>query len=143
MSRANETRHREWHETCKCKCRVDASVCSSKQRWNKDKWRCECKELINKGVCDKEFIWNPSNCECECDKSCDIGEYLDYENCKCRKKLVDKLVEECTETNNEVKLAKITLTENENKYKRSSCTPYIVLFLIIFAINVWIGTYFV
>ena len=32
------------------------------------------------------FIWNPSNCECECDKSCDIGEYLDYENCRCRKK---------------------------------------------------------
>ena len=26
------------------------------------------------------------NCECECDKSCDIGEYLDHENCKCRKK---------------------------------------------------------
>ena len=33
----------------------------------------------------------------ECDKSCDIHEYLDYENCKCRKKLIDKLVEECTE----------------------------------------------
>ena len=32
------------------------------------------------------------------------------------KKLVDKLVEECTETNNEVKLAKITLAENENNY---------------------------
>ena len=31
--------------------------------------------------CDKGFIWNPSNCECECDKSCDVGEYLDYENC--------------------------------------------------------------
>ena len=30
------------------------------------------------------------NFECECDKSCDIGEYLDYDNCKCRKKLVDK-----------------------------------------------------
>ena len=25
------------------------------------------------------------------------GEYLDYKNCKCRKKLVDKLVEECSE----------------------------------------------
>ena len=49
-------------------------------------------------MCDKRFIWNPSNCECACDKSCDVGEYLDYENCKCRKKLVDKLVEECTET---------------------------------------------
>ena len=30
--------------------------------------------------CEKGFIWNPSNCECEYDKSCDIGEYLGYEN---------------------------------------------------------------
>ena len=44
--------------------------------------RCECKELIDKGVCDKGHAWNPSNCEFECDKSCDFGEYLDYENCK-------------------------------------------------------------
>ena len=27
-----------------------------------------------------------SSCECECDKSFDIGEYLDYSNCKCREK---------------------------------------------------------
>ena len=38
------------------------------------------------------------------------------------KKLVNKLVEECTEANNEVKLAKITLAENEKKHKRSPCT---------------------
>ena len=50
--------------------------------------------MINKGKFEKEFILNPSNCECECDKSCDVGEYFDYKNCKCRKKLVDKLVEE-------------------------------------------------
>ena len=62
---------------------------------------------------------------------------------KCRKKLLDKLVEECTESNNEVKLAKITPAENENKHKRSSCTLCIVLFSIIFTINVGIGTYFV
>ena len=43
------------------------------------------------------MIWNPSKCECEYDKSCDAGEYLDYENCKCRKNLVYKLVEEFTE----------------------------------------------
>ena len=60
--------------------------------------------FIHKGVCDKGFVWNPNNCECECDKSCDINRYLDYENCKCRKKLVDILVEECTENIEETKL---------------------------------------
>ena len=32
MSITNETRHTEWHETCKCKCRLDASVFNTKQR---------------------------------------------------------------------------------------------------------------
>ena len=94
-------------------------------------------------MCDKGYIWNPSNCECECDKSCDVGEYLDYENCKCRKKLVDKLVDECTETVEEVKLAKITLAENENSYKCSSDTVYIVLLVVFFIINFQIVTYYV
>ena len=98
--------------------------------------------MIDKDLCNNGFIWNPSNCECECDKLCDVGEYLGYENCKCRKKLVDKLFEECTETN-EAKPAKITLSENENKHKRSSCTLHIVLFSIVFTINVGIGTYLV
>ena len=97
MSRTNETRHIKWHKTCKCKCTLDANVCNHKQRWNDDKCRCECKELIDKGMSDKGFISNPSNCECECDKSCDIGEYLYYKNCNCRKKIIDKLVEECSE----------------------------------------------
>ena len=85
MSRTNETRFIEWHETCKCKCRLDAIVCNNKQRWNKNKCRYECKELIHKGVCNKGFIWNPSNCECECDKACNFGEYLDYENVSAEK----------------------------------------------------------
>ena len=42
-SRTNETRHMKWHETCKCKCRLDASVCNNKQRWNDDKCRCKSK----------------------------------------------------------------------------------------------------
>ena len=46
-------------------------------------------KLIDKGVCDKGFICNTSSCECECDKACDVSQYLDYENCKCRKKLVE------------------------------------------------------
>ena len=110
MSRNNETRHIKWDKTYKCICRLDKIICNSKQRWNEDKCRCECKELIDKGVCDKGYVWNPSNCECECDKSCNIGEYLDYSNCK--KKLVDI---------NETKLIKVTV-ENENK---DSCRSYV------------------
>ena len=41
--RTNETRQIKWHETCKRKFRLDASVCNTKQRWNNDKSRCECK----------------------------------------------------------------------------------------------------
>ena len=141
MSRTNKTKNIKWHETCKSECRLDAIVCNNKQRWNNDKCRCECKEFIDKDVCNKRFIWNPSNCKCECDKSCNISEYLDYKNCKCKKMLVNKL--ECNETIDEVKLTKITIAENENSYKHNSYIVYIVLFSIFFIINVGIGTYFV
>ena len=111
-------------------CKFGANICNNKQRWNNYKCRCECKELIDKGLCDKGFIWSPSNCGSECDKACDVSEYLDYENCKCRKKLIDKLVDECAETVEEVKLAKITLARNENEYECNSCTHtvYCVIF---------------
>ena len=66
------------------------------------------------------IIWNPSNCECESNNAYNIVECLDYENCKCRKKLLAPLIEECTKTVEEVKLAKITLAKNENNYKFSS-----------------------
>ena len=32
MSRTNKKRHIKRHETCKCKCRLDASICNNKQR---------------------------------------------------------------------------------------------------------------
>ena len=143
MSRTNETRFIESHETFECKCRLDPIVCNNKQRWNKNKCRWECKELIDKGVCNKGFIWNFSNCECECNKVCDIVEYLDYENCKCRKKLVDKLVDGCTEIIEELKLAKITLAENESENKYSPCTMHIILMVVVFTVFTGIPTYFV
>ena len=55
-------------------------------------------------------------------------------SCKCRKKWVDKLVDECTQTVKEVKLAKVNLAKNENSYKSSSNTPYIVSMIVIFII---------
>ena len=41
--------------------------------------------VTDKGVCDRGYVWIRSNCECECDKSCNIGEYLDYSSCNCKK----------------------------------------------------------
>ena len=83
--------------------------------------RCECrKELSDKERCDKGLVWNPSNCNCECDKSCDIGEYLDYENCKCRRKIVGELVEECSKNFDAKMIYSKTLD-------RIPCTLYIVM----------------
>ena len=122
MSRTNETRHIGWFETCSCKFRLDADVCNNKQRWNEDKCRCECKELVEKGIHDKGFIWNPSICECERDKSCDIRQYLDYENCKCWKILIDKLVEEFREIIDENEMIyNATLNDYENV-----CGPFTI-----------------
>ena len=135
LSRTNETRHIKWHKTCKCKCRLDASICNNKQRWNDDKCICGCKESIDKGTCDKGVIWNPSTCECECD----IGEYLDYKNCRCRKKIIDKLVEECSENidGNEF-LCNETLdivSSSDNKTS-GSCVVYVILFSVFLIISI-------
>ena len=135
MSRTNETRNVSWHETCTCKCRLDVSVCNDKLRWNNNKCRCECKELIDKGRLNKGFIWNPSNCKCECDKSSDVVEYLNYANCKCRKRLIDKLVEECNEDINENEIIYNTTLNEKN--------IFIVLFVIGFLIIIGISSAFI
>ena len=98
--------------------------------------------MIYKGVCDKGYAWNPSNCECECDKSCDCGENLDYENCKYRKSLVDKLVEECNENVHEAKLTEIASFGHKDE---CACyyTVFIVLGVIVLIICIGISTYFV
>ena len=81
-------------------------------------------------MCDKGFICNPSNCEYECDKSCDITEYLDYKNCKCRNKLVDKLVQELSENMDGNKMLHnetlIVIPLNYYKIVCNFCTTYIL-----------------
>ena len=42
--RLTETRNVLWHESCKCVCRLNSSVCNSKQIWNSDTCRCDCNE---------------------------------------------------------------------------------------------------
>ena len=97
--------------------------------------------MIDKDVCDKGYACNPSNCECKCDKSCDVGEYLDHENCKCRKRLVDKLMEECDENIDEAKLTEIALFEYVNECV-CSYTVFIFLGAIALTICIKIGAYF-
>ena len=87
-------------------------------------------------MCDKAFIWNPSNCECKSAKSWNVGEYLDYENCNSRKKLVKKLVEERAETEDEVKRT------SQKKHQCSSCILQIVLFSVIVTVSIGISIHF-
>ena len=103
-------------------------------------------------MCNEGFVWNPSKCECEYDKSCDGGEQLDYKNCKCRKRLTDKLVQECNEDIDERKLHPSELHSNKmiynsalNDYKKicSSCIVCIILFVIFFIISIAISSVFI
>ena len=148
MQRINETRSVVWHEIYKYVCKLTSAVCNTNQVWNEGKCRCECKEdLIYKGICDKRFIWNPSNCQCECDKSCSIGEYLDYKNCVCRNSIVDKLVEECANVIDGDKIYNETLSVTPSNTISSddcaSCTLYVVLFAIFLTTSVIISCGFV
>ena len=86
-----------------------------------DKCKFECKELIDKGRFDNGFIWNHG-------KSYNIDQYLDYKNCKCGEKLIDKLVEECSGNNI---IHSVTLNDYGKVCK--SCTINIVLLIIIFS----------
>ena len=85
------------------------------------------KVCVNKG-----FIWNLRNCGCECDKSYDVGEYLDYENYKCRKKLIDKLVEEYSENIDEKEIY-------PNKAISLVCNSW-TMYIILFSVFSTIGT---
>ena len=113
--RLNETRNVLWHESCKCVCKSNSSVCNSKQIWNSDICRCDCNEdfagIIN---CAKGYMWNPSNCTCECEMWCKPGQYLDRKNCVCKNKLVGRVIEECTNVINETMINNKDNIANDN-----------------------------
>ena len=44
MKFLNETRNVLWHESCKCVCKLNSSVCNNKQIWNSNTCRCDCNE---------------------------------------------------------------------------------------------------
>ena len=82
-------------------------------------------------------------CECECGRLCDVGEYLDYKNCKCKMRLIDKLVVYkklrsnkmiYIDTLNAIPFSATLLNDYEKIY--GSCTVFIVLLVIFFMITI-------
>ena len=134
LMRLNETRNVLWHESCKCVCQLNSSVCNNKQIWNGDTCRCDCNEdfagIIN---CTKGYTWNPSTCECQCDTWYKPGQYLDHKNCICKNKLIGRIIEECTSVINE------TMMNNDNDNIDNGNTirnVFIVLFSVVIFIVV-------
>ena len=118
LTMLNETRNVLWHESCKCICKLNSSVCNNKKIWNSNTCRCDCNEdfasIIN---CTKGYKWNPSTCECQSDTWCKPGQYLDHKNCICKNKLVGRLISECTSIINETMMNKNDYdNDNDNDY---------------------------
>ena len=133
LMRLNETRNVLWHESCKCVCRLNSSVCNNKQIWNSDTCKCDCNEdfagIMN---CDKGYMWNPSTCACECDMWCKPGQYIDYKKCVCKKKLIGKIISECTSIINE------TMMNDKNNIANDDTTTsiFIGLFSVLLFIRI-------
>ena len=131
LTMLNETRNVLWHESCKCVCRLNSSVCNRKQIWNSDTCKCDCNEDFA-GIrnCAKGYTWNPSTCECQCDMWCKPGQYLDHKNCICKHKLVGRLIEECTSVINE------TMINNKDSCNNTLRNVFIGLFSVVLLVGV-------
>ena len=113
--RLNETRNVLWHESCKCVCRLNSSVCNSKQIWKSDTCRSDCNEdFVGIMTCNTGNMWNPSTCECQCEMWCKSGQYLDHKNCICKNKLIGRVTEECTSIINETMMNNKDNIANDN-----------------------------
>ena len=115
LMRLNETRNVLWHESSKCVCRLNSSVCNSKQIWNSDTCKCDCNEdFAGTMTCNKGYMWNPSTCACESDMWYKPGQYLDYKNCVCKNKLIGRIISECTSLVNETMMNnKMSITNDD------------------------------
>ena len=145
LVRLNETRNVFWHESCNCVCRLNSSVCNSKQIGNSDTCRCDCNEysagIIN---CTKGYMWNPSTCECQCDMWSKRGQYLDHKNCVCKNKFVGRIIAECANVINETMMNNRDNEDNDNTITYIFIGLFSVLLLVgivcfcIFAYFKWI-----
>ena len=133
LKRLNETLNVLCHESCKCVCKLNSTVCNSKQIWNSDTCRCDCNEDFAGIIsCDKGYTWNPSTCECQCDMWCKPGQYLDHKSCVSKNKLVGRVIEEWTSIINETMINNKDSGNNINTLRN----VFIGLFSIVILIGV-------
>ena len=123
-------------------CRLNSSVCNSKQIWNSDTCRCDCNEDFPGVItCNKGYMWNPSTWRCECDIWCKPSQYLDYKNCIYKNKLIGRVIAECTSVINET-----MINNKDNIDKNNTITNIfiglfsVVMFVVIVCFCVF--TYF-
>ena len=81
MSRVNETRFSVQHESFECKCRLNKSVCNSKDKWN------YCNHYWN--------YWNYCEILVRVKRHLKTNECLNIKNLSCKKHLFGKLVLAC------------------------------------------------
>ena len=126
VSRTNEARYLSWYETCSLKCRFDASV---------EKCRYEWQELVNVTQINVMMDIFGSLVLVNVDVINHV--ILDYENRKCRK----KLIEECSENIDGNEMV-FNATLNDYGKVCNSCTKYIVLLVVFFIISISISSAF-
>ena len=130
--RLNETHNVLWHENCKCVCRLNSSVCNSKQIWNSDTCKCGSNEDFARiKSCNKGYMWNPSTCTCECDMWCKPGQYLDYKKCVSKNKLIGSVISECTSLINET-----MINNRDNIANDNTAIIFISLFSVLLFIEI-------
>ena len=133
LLRLNETLNVLWHASCKYVCRLNSSVCNSKQIWNSDTCNCDCNEdFAGIMTCNKGYMWNQSTFACECDMWCKPGQYLDYKKCICKSELIGKVISKRTSLINE------TMMNNKTNIVDNDTTKniFIALFLVLMFIGI-------
>ena len=122
LTMLNETRNVLWHESCKCVCKLNSSICDNKQIWNSDTCRCDCNDdfagMIN---CAKVLL--------NINVICGVN-HLDHKNCVCKNKLIGRLIEECTSVINE------TMINNKDSGNNNTLQN---VFIGLFSVGVLIG----
>ena len=78
-------------------------------------------------------------------KACNFGEYIDYLNCKHRKRSIDKLIEKCDE-DIDVNEMVFNLTLYGYRLNKKACrsyTRYVILLIIVFVLIISGAVFFI